>query len=187
MPDQPMPSTVPAEVRAALQSAGISVVEDHANNSVALGLNGLPLAIVTQSPPEVIWADANAGRAYMWLIASEKLAKKLRTERGLDTFRQRDALRQLLQLQPMMSVLADGHLAVRKSGGLTTKDFYITDALFGEFARLTVLRGQDHIVDVSFSSPKAFMPLSFLSSLKLQFDELRKSSPPSGPSDIPQR
>lgn len=172
--DQGTPRLVPPEVRAALESAGASVVEDGATGDVHVALNGFLLATVRTNPPQVAWGDPATGHALMSVIAYEGLTRMLQANRGRDTFAMRGLLREQLHIDPLLVSLNTGHVTVKVGGGISKKEYDLSHPALGLFARVTVFRGQSHVVDVAFSSPRVFVPLRLLFEMTVR---LRDRSP----------
>lgn len=169
------PVKVPAEVRAALESAGASLAEDPATGSVHIALNGFPLVRIDVSPPGVVWDDSATGHALMSLMAYEGLARMLQENRGADTLAMRQVLREQLQVDPLLRWLSASRMSVKSRGGLSKKEYEVGHPAFGTFALLTVFRGQSHVVDVAFSSPRVFVPLRALFDLTMKLRSLETS------------
>ena len=61
---------VPADVRAALESAGAHLSADSETGAVSIGLNGFALARVDVSPPSVTWTDQRSADSFECCLAT---------------------------------------------------------------------------------------------------------------------
>lgn len=153
---------VPADVRAAIASAGGAFALDPSGRIVSIAIGGIAVAEVSASPPRLIWSDPSFGGFARSLIYFNEMALMLQQNRGRDTFQLRGELRDRLGVETLLAAATAARCTVEKHGGLTTKDYLFSHPAFGQFAKVTVLRGQSHVVDVAFSSPTAFVPLRLL-------------------------
>jgi hypothetical protein len=155
-------SIVPSDTRAALESAGAVLALDAEGRSISIGLNGLTLARVSAAPPGFVWSQDALGVFLRELLEYDRKARLLQENRARDTFALRGLLREALGIDELLVAASHAGCTVSRKGSLTVKEFYLTHPAFGEFARLAVLRGQSHVVDVAFSSPRVFVPIRFL-------------------------
>lgn len=175
---------VPGEVRAALESAGASFASDPRTGVVHIGLHGFALARVDIEPLAFAWDDAALGAALRWLLDYETLSQALQANRGPATIQLRGWLRDNLGIDPLLDRAREAKWSVRRRGSLASKAIYFSHPAFGEFAQVTVLRGQSHVVDVAFSSPSVYTPLRTLANLEQQLN--RPEDPSASPHDAAQ-
>ena len=167
---------VPADARAALESAGAVFALDPAKGSISIGLNGFSLARIDATPPKFTWTDDALGTFLRQLVEYEQKARLLQDNRGRDTFALRAMLRDGLGMAQLLDAATAARCTASRKGTLTVKGYYLSHPAFGQFARVDVLRGQSHVVDVAFSSPKVFVPIRFLVAMELSLGGLRRGS-----------
>jgi hypothetical protein len=142
-------------------------VTEAGNGSIIIGLSGFTLVRIDPGhPPTVTWSDPDFGTMVKTVMDYQRRVRRLQENRGASTFGLRGELRDDLGIDPILSIARRARCSVDKRGGLRAREYYLSHLALGEFVRLTVFRGQSHVVDVAFSSPKVFMPLRFLVELE---------------------
>jgi len=143
---------VPPEVRAAMQSAGVTLVTDQETGSTSFGFNGLFLARVETSPARVVWGNDSFRRFLHELFAYQEWTQEL----AEGTAEDRRRLLLSPKSPPAVALAEAGDISVRRTGNaLTGHTTHFAHPALGEFVRLNGL-------SVSFSSSKEFIPLRAL-------------------------
>lgn len=149
-----------------LRLTGLSVESDP-DGRISVGRLGIPLARFRFEPRDFAWNDLALAVLLHSTISYQQAATALKENRGPSTFALRAQLRAQLGVEPILRAAGWAGASVRQKGGLTTKEFFIAHAALGEFVRLTVLRGQSHVVDVAFVDPALSLRITSL----LAFEE----------------
>ena len=150
-------NVVPPEVRAAMESAGVTLFTDPETGSTSFGLNGFFLARVDVDPPSLVWGNANFGRFFRELFEYQEWVADFDRTGGRPSLPRK--------FLPDSNTAEAAEVSVRMTGNsfFGRTSIYVHPAL-GEFARLP-----PNFRPISFSSPKVFMPLRLLVELDAMF------------------
>ena len=149
--ESPTPSAaLPDGLRAALEAAGAELVADDRSAAVDVHLRGRPLARIAGAPATVTWEDHALGGFVRDLLHYDRLALALEHQRGPSTLVMRAMLREQLEIDPLMGAASAAGVRVERRGGLTSKEYVLSHPALGAVARLVVMRGHSHVVEVSF-------------------------------------
>lgn len=163
---------VPADVRASLESAGATLAADPSTGTISVALGGFVVARINHSPASFAWADAEFGDFLRVLFEYERMARLLQENRGAGTFALRGTLRDRLGIDHLLVTAANARCPIERKGSLTQKEYYLTHPALGALARAIVLRGQSHVVDIAFSSPRVFLPLRLMVRMEESLSEV---------------
>ena len=149
-----------ADVLGRLESVGI-VVQRRPDGSSATFRNGGALFEFSVDPPGATWADPALEAFLRAILAYHEDAQSLQQNRGRDTFMQRAALRDRLDVSPLLRSAAAARARVEEKKHLTAKELFFWHPSFGQFVRVSLLRGQSHVVDVTFASPADYLAVTY--------------------------
>ena len=146
------------DVEAGLETAGVTVVAG-AKSSVAQR-NGVAIFTYSFEPAYAQWADPELEAFLRTVLEYGEMAHALQQNRGPSTFGLRASLRERLDLAPLLDRARAARVVVRENKHLTVKDYFFRHPAFGEFVQVNVLRGQSHVVDVTFSAPQEYLAIT---------------------------
>lgn len=151
------------ELSSVLREIGADASKETVSGDTIIRWRGSDVVRVNpQRRPSAWWIDESLGTFLSRLMEYNGLVRGLQENRGIGTASLRQMLRENLSVDLLVSSARAAGASIEKSGGLMTKTYSLSHPLLGDFAQLTVPRGQNHVIDIAFESSEAFKPLSFL-------------------------
>lgn len=148
------------EITGRLESAHLTLAH-RSSGIIAASRNGLPLFEFSLDPPHVTWEDPRLEEFLRVVLAYEPATRALQQNRGRDTFMLRATLREQLNLEVLLDAARAAHVRVREEKHFTSKELYFWHAAYGEFVQATCLRGQSHVVDITFSARDLYLAVRY--------------------------
>ncbi|MBI2776608.1 MAG: hypothetical protein HYX57_04990 [Chloroflexi bacterium] len=161
-----MDELIPAAIRASFESSSGKFVLDPASGVVTAAIRGVNLARIGTRPPSFAWAEPRFGALLRMLLQYTRWTRMLQDNRGFDTLSLRTELREKLD---GAALLANAELAgcrVRKHGGLVAREYDLIHHAIGPFVNFRVLRGQRHVVDLTWLGSNLYEPLELLATIE---------------------
>ena len=98
----------------------------------------------------VTWEDHALGGFVRDLLHYDRLALALQQQRGPSTLVMRGMLREQLEIDPLMGAASAAGVRIERTGSLVSKEYVLSHPALGAVARLIVMRGHSHVVEVTF-------------------------------------